>query len=99
MIARIVKMTFRKGEIDNFIELFNHKKELIRNYEGCVHLQLLQDKLDNRVIYTYSNWISESHLEHYRSSELFAQTWKDTKALFDAKPVAYSLNELQNVEK
>jgi quinol monooxygenase YgiN len=99
MIARIVKMTFKHHEVDNFLILFNEKKKLIRNFEGCVHLQLLQDELDIRIIYTYSNWLSKAHLEKYRTSELFATTWRETKALFDDKPIAYSLDELQNVEK
>jgi heme-degrading monooxygenase HmoA len=44
MIIRIVKMVFKEEEIDSFKLLFDERKSLIRNFEGCTHLELWQDK-------------------------------------------------------
>ena len=44
MLVRIVKMIFREDAIETFQQLFESRKELIRNFEGCNHLELWQDK-------------------------------------------------------
>ena len=93
MIVRIVKLTFQEEYINDFITIFKDSKELIRNFEGCTHLQLLQDENDNRVIYTYSNWISAANLEKYRNSDLFKNVWKQTKSYFNGKPEAWSVDK------
>lgn len=91
MIIRIVKMTFRKSEIDAFTTLFEARKALIRSFEGCLHLELWQDAHQPHVFCTYSHWESEAHLDKYRFSELFKDTWARTKALFLSPPEATSL--------
>lgn len=93
MIVRIVKMTFRREEVVNFQNLFNERKEKIRHFEGCQHLELWQHAHDKNIFFTYSVWDSEQHLDHYRFSELFKDTWTKTKALFDSKPEAWSVNQ------
>jgi len=70
MLKRIVRMTFKEDQIENFIEhVFNPSKHLIRNFEGCKHLELHQDKNKSNILYTYSIWDSEASLELYRNSE------------------------------
>lgn len=91
MIIRIVKMTFREAEIEAFTTLFETRKALIRGFEGCLHLELWQDAHQPNVFCTYSHWESEAHLDKYRFSELFKDTWARTKALFLAPPEATSL--------
>lgn len=91
MIVRVVKMNFREEEVSNFLELFNERKGLIRSFEGCHHLELWQETGKNNVFFTYSIWDSEQHLDHYRFSELFKDTWAKTKALFADKPQAWSV--------
>ena len=83
-------MTFKKAEVDAFLELFHSTKEKIRNFEGCEHLELLQDLHEPNIFVTYSHWQSEAHLNAYRESPLFGQVWKDTKAKFADKPIAFS---------
>lgn len=94
MIKRIVKLVFRKEETENFQEIFQETKKLIRAREGCRHLELWQSKTDSRVFFTYSFWDSEEDLNNYRKSELFGKVWKRTKALFDEKPEAWSVEGL-----
>lgn len=91
MIVRIVKMVFETGHIPTFTQLFNERKAQIRAFEGCLHLALWQQTDNPNVFFTYSHWISELHLNQYRSSELFKDTWSKTKILFAAKPEAWSV--------
>ncbi len=61
---------------------------------GCEGLQLLQDKNIPGILFTYSHWKNEESLEYYRNSELFVETWRNTKALFDQKAEAWSVEEI-----
>lgn len=83
-------MTFREDKVEEFLEIFNRSKYQIRAFEGCMHLELLRDKNAPNIMFTYSHWLSEEHLNAYRDSELFKITWANTKALFADKPVAFS---------
>lgn len=91
MIIRIVQMKFREDEITTFQELFEARKEKIRHFEGCLHLELWQDAKHPSIFFTYSHWESENNLNHYRFSEFFKDTWARTKALFAEPPQAWSL--------
>ena len=91
MIQRIVKMTFRPEEVDNFLSLFEEVKHKIRGCEGCAGLTLLADINQTNVLFTYSYWQTEANLNAYRDSELFAITWRDTKSKFASKAEAWSV--------
>lgn len=91
MIVRIVQMTFRTEAIADFEQLFEERKERIRHFEGCRHLELWQDSANPAIFFTYSHWESEAHLNHYRFSGFFKDTWGRTKALFADKPQAWSV--------
>ncbi len=90
MIHRLVKMTFKPAQAASFLEIFNASKDKIAAFEGCVELRLLKDNLQENVFFTYSIWQSEQHLENYKQSVLFKNTWKQTKALFDKPAEAWS---------
>lgn len=81
MIVRIVRMTFKPEKTEEFLEIFRSSKEKIRAFEGCNHVELLQDLHHPNVYSTYSLWDSEEHLNQYRHSSLFGQVWPDTKKL------------------
>lgn len=91
MIIRIVKMTFEPEKVNEFLETFNASKLLIRNFDGCSYLELLNDIDQPNIYFTYSYWRSEIELNNYRNSELFNKVWANTKILFSAKPEAWSL--------
>lgn len=97
MIIRVVKMNFKTEFIQEFKELFEERKELIRNMPGCRHLELLQEKMEGNVFFTYSHWDSENDLEFYRHSELFKDTWTKTKALFSKKAEAWTTTQLHQL--
>jgi hypothetical protein len=91
MIKRIVKMTFQQDHIEDFLHIFETSKNLIRQFPGCLHLELLRQEGQADVMFTFSIWEEPAALERYRQSELFQTTWSKTKVLFAAKPEAWSL--------
>ena len=97
MIIRIVKMIFREDEIEAFKKLFEERKSLIRQFEGCTKLELWQDKNHPQIFFTYSWWDSEVHLDNYRSSHFFDDTWTLTKQKFAGKPEAWSVNAVHSL--
>lgn len=94
MLIRIVKMTFREETIEIFNHFFAERKEKIRGFDGCNHLELWQDAVHKNIFFTYSLWNNEESLMHYRNSAFFKDTWQHTKALFGAKAEAYSIKQL-----
>jgi quinol monooxygenase YgiN len=93
MFVRIVKMSFHSKHIPEFLEMFEEKKQFIRNSEGCNLLELYQDKNNPEIFFTYSYWEAESNLENYRNSELFEKVWAQTKGYFNDKPLAWSVDK------
>lgn len=91
---RIVKMTFRPEEIDNFLEVFANCSNDIRAFPGCLHLELWRGKRKENVLFTFSKWENETALDNYRHSELFRTTWAKTKPLFAEKAAAWSVDTL-----
>lgn len=98
MIKRIVKLSFREDETENFIQIFQDSKDKIRARKGCLYLELLRAKRDSNIFFTYSFWESEDDLNAYRHSDLFKTTWAKTKVLFSAKPEAWSVDSLEILE-
>jgi len=94
MIKRFVKMTFKLENIERFKDIFNASKHLIAAMEGCNHVELLQDINTPTVFFTLSIWDDPKYLEAYRQSALFEGVWAKTKILFDAKPEAWSVNNI-----
>jgi heme-degrading monooxygenase HmoA len=94
MLVRIVKMDFKEEEIENFKTLFENKKNFIRNVEGCQFLELYQEQQNNSIFFTYSYWENDEAFQIYRHSELFKEVWAATKAKFQGKPEAWSVNKL-----
>jgi quinol monooxygenase YgiN len=93
MFVRIVKMSFHTDKIAEFEAIFESKKERIRNNKGCQLLELYQDKTNPEIFFTYSYWETEEDLERYRNSTLFKKVWTETKALFNDKPSAWSVDK------
>lgn len=98
MLVRIVKMTFDPNEVENFQEIFQNKKKLIRNQPGCNFLELYRDKNQQNIFFTYSYWENEAALDAYRHSKLFKEVWADTKKLFSDKPEAWSVEKMVSLE-
>ncbi len=94
MFVRIVKMSFHEEHIPKFLENFEVVKDKIRNAPGNRYLELYQDKHNPQIFFTYSYWESETDLENYRNSLLFQEVWQFTKALFNVKPEAWSVDKI-----
>jgi len=90
-------MEFKKEEIGSFKRLFSKNKEKIRAQPGCQGLKLLESQDGLGTFFTYSLWESEDHLNAYRHSDLFKEVWKNTKALFADKAMAWSCDEMASL--
>jgi quinol monooxygenase YgiN len=99
MITRIVKMTFKRDKLEDFQRIFERSKEEIRDFEGCLHVELYRDTMQENVYFTYSQWVSEDELNAYRNSPFFESTWNETKSLFADKPEAHSLERVYSSEQ
>lgn len=98
MLVRIVRMHFTEAGAAEFLVIFNANKERIRNFDGCVGLELLRDP-DHPLTYaTISHWKDEACLENYRKSELFASVWRTVKTHFSARAEAFSLQSFIQVQ-
>jgi quinol monooxygenase YgiN len=96
-MIRIVKLSFEQAHIDDFKQFFETRKELIKNFDGCTHLELWQDHDNPCIFFTYSHWNQATNLETYRTSKLFQDTWATVKPWFSHKPEAFSANQLIEV--
>ncbi len=85
-------MTFKEEEISAFKANFEAKKDKIKAFPGCHHVELLQAKDDPKIFFTFSVWDGEDALDAYRHSDLFKGIWKVTKQMFDGRPEAWSLD-------
>lgn len=93
MIHRIVKMTLQPEKVTEFLSYFDTIKHQINTYNGCQGVKLLHDKNNPNILFTFSLWSSEEHLNNYRHSELFATVWPNTKEFFAAKAEAWSTTD------
>ncbi len=91
MLIRIVRMHFTEAGVEEFLNIFDQHKHLIRDFPGCTHLQLLKDADDPLCYTTLSYWNAPENLESYRKSELFSNVWGRVKTLFAERSQAYSL--------
>jgi quinol monooxygenase YgiN len=94
-VTRIVRLSFKEDKTGTFLKIFEETYDLIRNFEGCNHLELKQDFHHSNVFYTVSKWASQQALDEYRYSPLFKTTWSKTKILFDSKALVYSLVDVR----
>lgn len=86
-------MTFQKDKTDDFLKWFEEHKNKIKNFEGCLHLELWKDAEQPNIFYTFSIWDSQESIEKYRQSEVFQKVWSYTKTLFQDKPMAFSATQ------
>ena len=98
MLIRIVKLTLKRENIASFEQIFEETKSFIRNFEGCLFLELYQDRNQPNIFFTYSKWENEENLDDYRKSEFFRNVWGKTKLLFEYKPEAWSVNRIKSVQ-
>ena len=84
-------MTFRNDEVNKFEEFFKRNKPQILKFKGVNEVHLYKDANTDNVLFTISEWENEEDLNEYRSSDFFADTWSETKALFKERAEAWSL--------
>lgn len=93
MITRIVSMQFKEEFVEDFLKIFEDRKHKIQSFEGCKQVNMFQNIHDSSNCYTISIWESEDHLNQYRQSEMFKETWTLVKSMFSDRASAYSLEK------
>ena len=96
MLIRIVKMTFKPENISSFERIFKTSSHRIRSFQGCSHVELLQDMENPAVFFTYSHWETPDDLQAYRESDFFKEVWGRTREFFAERPMAWSLNQVNS---
>ena len=86
-------MGFSQEKVPEFLEMFEQIQTKISAFNGCHGVKLYRDHDLSNVFYTHSKWTNIDALNAYRNSDFFQSTWKKTKAMFEEKPLAYSLIE------
>ncbi len=81
-MVRLVKLKFRTGKKEAFILTFKAHEMIMKEVEGCNHIELWQDHHNADTMMTYSIWDSERHLNNYRRSETFHHVWSIVKPFF-----------------
>ena len=92
MIKRLVRLHFKEESIEIIKDFLKDKVVGIRSVDGCEYLEIWQDKNDPSVMFSYSHWESEDHLNAYRKSEFFGTVWPFLKSHFQAPPLASSFD-------
>lgn len=99
MIIRIVKLNIKAPEIQNFKNTFNKNRNKIIGFKGCINVYLLQDKSNESIFFTYSKWENLNSIENYRNSTIFKGIWSTVKPFFNKKAQAWSLDQINRIEK
>jgi quinol monooxygenase YgiN len=94
MVERIVRLEFAPDKVVEFKTIFEEVKAKVRNSPGCLGMTLFVDAESPSVFYTISQWDSEEHLEAYRHSDLFQSSWSRMRVLFNGKPQAFTIKEV-----
>lgn len=88
----MVKMTIEESRSKNFKKFTDSIADSIKEFEGCMHLKILQEIHKDNIFFSYSIWKTEKNLNAYRSSEFFKATWSKAKTFFCMPAEAWSFN-------
>lgn len=97
MITRIVKLTIKEENRDDFRNIFALNNKHIGNFTGCKEVKLVESNLNDGVFFTLSTWDSQESIDLYRKSELFGTIWPKVKTWFSDKPEAWSTTQIKNI--
>ncbi len=95
MITRIVLLPLQVERQKEFELLFNQIRPIILSFEGCISLELLEEKASSVSIanrFTYSKWQSEDALQKYLESDFFLVSWPLIKNCLHSKAQAWTLH-------
>ncbi|MCK6600447.1 MAG: antibiotic biosynthesis monooxygenase [Bacteroidetes bacterium] len=85
-------MKFSPAETSRFLDVFYQSRPVILSGFGCSRLELFRLPDDPDTVITLSEWESTGHLNRYRESEFFTETWKTIRPWMVEAPIAESWN-------
>ncbi len=94
ILVRYVELHIHGNSLDEARRLLRAQAPLVRNCEGCFHLEINECLDDPGIFSTYSYWTNAEVLEQYRKSEVFREFWNRMKPMFLHKAQARSFVHL-----
>lgn len=94
MITRIIKITIKPGNIDDFKQFISLMKENILTIGGCKHIDILNDREDKNIFFMYTIWETETVLNKYRKSELNKTFWNKLNQWSVKEPQAWTVENV-----
>ena len=95
MVIRIVSLKCKPEDIDAFRLLLHKSSPRVRQFPGCLSLQIVNDITDPTGFFTISAWRDVDALEAYRTSPLFEQVWPRIKAFLREPARASTCEEIE----
>ncbi|MBI4648104.1 MAG: antibiotic biosynthesis monooxygenase [Bacteroidia bacterium] len=94
MITRIVKVSVHDSKIDDFVSFMESVRDHMLAFNGCEHWEVLNDKTNKNIFFSYSIWKSEKELEAYKYSTLYKQIWSTCKQWFTKESQAWTVDNI-----
>ena len=95
MVIRIVSLKCKPEDIDAFRLLLRKSSPRVRQFPGCLSLQIVNDIADPTSFFTLSTWRDTDALEAYRASPLFVEIWPRIKAFLREAAWASTCQEIE----
>jgi quinol monooxygenase YgiN len=92
-------MTVKEESVEKFTAYLDTVKDDIKAFNGCEHLDVFRDKENKSIYFSYSIWKSEWHLNRYRKSPFFQETWGTLKQWFSKDTQAWTVDNVFDKEK
>jgi len=85
-------------DVDAFRLLLRESSPRVRQFPGCLSLQIVADIADPTSFFTLSTWRDTDALEAYRASPLFVEIWPRVKAFLRKAAWASKCQEIEGQE-
>ena len=96
MVIRIVSLKCKPEDVDAFRLVLRNSFPRVRQFPGCLALQIVNDIADPTSFFTLSTWRDVDALEAYRTSPLFEQVWPRIKAFLREAAWASTCQEIES---
>jgi quinol monooxygenase YgiN len=95
MIIRLVSLKCKPEDVDVFRLLLRESSPRVRQFPGCLSLQIANDIADPTSFFTVSTWRDVDALGAYRTSPLFAEIWPRAKLFLREPAWASTCQEIE----
>jgi quinol monooxygenase YgiN len=94
VVIRLVSLKCKPEDVDAFRLVLRESSLRVRQFPGCLSLQIVNDITDPASFFTLSTWRDEGALEAYRISPLFKEIWPRVKSFLREPAWASTCEEI-----